>query len=57
MLVTYLPWAVAYGASIYADTRVTEVLAQDGVANGVRAEVIDPNIGERQLICRWMRPS
>ena len=48
MLVTYLPWAVAYGASIYADTRVTKVLAEDGTANGVQAEVIDPATGQKK---------
>lgn len=42
MLVTYLPWAVAYGASIYADTRVTQILAADGKASGVLAEIVDP---------------
>lgn len=42
MLVTYLPWAVAHGAKLYADTRVTRVLTVDKVAKGVEAEVIDP---------------
>ncbi|MEZ5477938.1 MAG: GMC family oxidoreductase [Thiolinea sp.] len=48
MLVTYLPWAVAYGAEIYADTRVTHVLAQDGKASGVQAAVIDPATGAKK---------
>jgi choline dehydrogenase-like flavoprotein len=48
MLVTYLPWAVAHGAEIFADTRVTEVLASDGKATGVRAEVIDPATGAKK---------
>lgn len=48
MLVTYLPWAVAHGASIYADTRVTRVLAENGVAKGVLAEVIDPTSGQKK---------
>ncbi len=48
MLVTYLPWAVAYGASIYADTRAVEVLTKNGVANGIRAEVVDPNTGNKK---------
>jgi len=48
MLVTYLPWAVAKGATIYADTRVTKVLATDGRARGVEAEVIDPASGRRK---------
>lgn len=48
MLVTYLPWAVAHGASIHADTRVTEILADGGKASGVRAEVIDPATGRKK---------
>jgi choline dehydrogenase-like flavoprotein len=48
MLVTYLPWAVAHGATIYADTRVTEVLSGDGKASGVRAEIIDPATGQKK---------
>ncbi|MDX1803318.1 MAG: GMC family oxidoreductase [Alcanivorax sp.] len=40
MLVTYLPWAAALGASIYADTRVERVLTSDGKASGVEAEVV-----------------
>lgn len=45
MLVTYLPWAVQKGAKIYADTRVTHVLAEQGVVTGVRADIIDPKTG------------
>ena len=48
MLVTYLPWAVAHGARIHADTRVTRVLAEGGQARGVEAEVIDPATGQRK---------
>ena len=48
MLVTYLPWAVAHGATIYADTRVTQVLAKDGRASGVKAEIIDPATGQKK---------
>lgn len=47
MLVTYLPWAVAKGASIYADTRATRVLAENGRATGVLAEVVDPDTGRK----------
>lgn len=39
MLVTYLPWAQAYGAEIYADTRVEKVLTEGGRASGVEAVV------------------
>ena len=35
MLVTYLPWAAAHGAQIYADTRVEKILTRDGKASGV----------------------
>ncbi|NIC43579.1 FAD-dependent oxidoreductase [Aquabacterium sp. A08] len=48
MLVTYLPWAVAHGATIYADTRVTEVLASNGKASGVKAEMIEPGTGRKK---------
>lgn len=37
MLVTYLPWAAAHGAQIYADTRVEKILTRDGKASGVEA--------------------
>lgn len=42
MLVTYLPWAVAYGASIYSDTRATKVITKGGKAAGIEAQIIDP---------------
>ncbi len=48
MLVTYLPWAVAKGATIHADTRVVKVLAEQGAATGVLAEVIDPATGRKK---------
>lgn len=47
MLVTYLPWAQAYGAEIHADTRAIEVLADNGKATGIRAEVTDPATGDK----------
>lgn len=47
MLVTYLPWALANGAELYADTRVTRVLAENGEARGVVAEVIDPKTKQK----------
>lgn len=46
MLVTYLPWAAAHGARIHSDTLVTRVLAENGRATGVEAEVIDPKKGK-----------
>lgn len=48
MLVTYLPWAVAHGAKIYADTRVTRVLAENGKTTGVVAEMVDPATGKKK---------
>lgn len=47
MLVTYLPWACHYGAQIYANTRVTRILVENGVATGVLAQVIDPVSGRQ----------
>lgn len=47
MLVTYLPWAQAYGAQIFADTRVNTITSADGVANGVTAEIINPDTKEK----------
>lgn len=46
-IVTYLPWAVAEGARIYADTHVLRVRTLDGRAVGVDAEVIDPQSGRK----------
>lgn len=46
MLVTYLPWALAKGATLYADTTVTRIHADQGVVNGVTAEMRDPNTGD-----------
>jgi len=37
MLVTYLPWAAAHGAQIYADTRVEKIVTREGKACGVEA--------------------
>ncbi|HVL02314.1 MAG TPA: GMC family oxidoreductase [Dongiaceae bacterium] len=47
MLVTYLPWASQLGAHIYADTRVTKILVENGAATGVTAETIDPATGNK----------
>ncbi len=40
MLVTYLPWAMAHGARLHSDTRVTRILESGGRAVGVKAEVV-----------------
>ncbi len=56
MLVTYLPWASAHGATIYADTRVTTIDAQGGVARGVSADVIDPQSGAVKATLRIKAP-
>lgn len=47
MLVTYLPWAIAEGAKVYADTRVVRVRTTNGRATGVEAEVIDRESGRK----------
>lgn len=41
MLVTYLPWALAHGARLVSEAVVTRVLADNGRATGVLAEVFD----------------
>lgn len=56
MLVTYLPWAQAHGAAIHADTRVVQVLAKDGAASGVLAEVVDPATGKKKADLRVDAP-
>jgi len=56
MLVTYLPWAAAHGARIYADTRATRVLAEGGVARGIEAEVVDPASGRKKADLRVDAP-
>ncbi len=47
MLVTYLPWAIAEGAKVYADTRVMRVRTANGRATGVDAEVIEQGTGRK----------
>lgn len=47
MLVTYLPWAVAEGAKLYADTHVVRVRSTNGRANGVDAQVIERDTGRK----------
>ncbi|KAA1170850.1 GMC family oxidoreductase [Marinobacter salinexigens] len=56
MLVTYLPWAAAYGAEIYADTRATRILAKNGKASGVEAQVVDPDTKEIKASVRINAP-
>lgn len=56
MLVTYLPWAQAYGAEIYADTRVNTITSDDGVANGVLAEMINPDTKQKVADMRVSAP-
>jgi len=56
MLVTYLPWAVERGATIFADTRVVKVLTDNGKASGVLAEVVDPANGKKKADLRVDAP-
>lgn len=46
MLVTYLPWAIAHGARLFADTRVQRIVATDGRVEGVLADVIEAATGQ-----------
>lgn len=46
-LVTYLPWAIAEGARVFADTHVTRVRTTNGRATGVDAEVVDRESGRK----------
>ncbi|MEZ5170530.1 MAG: GMC family oxidoreductase N-terminal domain-containing protein [Acidimicrobiia bacterium] len=48
MHVTYLPRAVASGATIVAHARVREITVEEGRAVGVTAEVRDPATGDRR---------
>lgn len=41
MLVTYVPWAIAKGARVYADTQVDEILVEGGRAVGVHGIMRD----------------
>lgn len=52
MLVTYLPWAAAHGAQIYADTRVENILTENGKASGVEATVThrDGSVAARMTV-------
>lgn len=52
MLVTYLPWAAAHGATIFADTHVDTVTEADGKVSGVNASIIDPSSGEKKARLR-----
>jgi choline dehydrogenase-like flavoprotein len=50
MLVTYLPWAAAHGARLFADTRAERFRLQGGRVVGLDATVRDPATGE--IVCR-----
>lgn len=52
VLVTYLRRATQLGATIYADTRVTKILVENGRAVGVEAWVIDPRSHHRRFRVR-----
>jgi len=45
MLVTYIPWAVHFGAEFYTDTEVDRVLTEGGRAVGVEATVREQGSG------------
>jgi choline dehydrogenase-like flavoprotein len=56
MLVTYLPWACNHGAEIYADTRASRIVADNGKVTGVLAEVVDPKTGKVKTIVNISAP-
>lgn len=45
-LVTHLPWAIANGAELYANTYVDFVNTRNGRASGVEARMIDPDTNQ-----------
>jgi len=45
MLVTYLPWAIAHGATVYSDTFVTRISEKNGQVTAVHAEIKDRESG------------
>ncbi|MDX1693919.1 MAG: GMC family oxidoreductase [Ketobacteraceae bacterium] len=47
MLVTYLPWALQSGATLYANSRVNRILADGNRATGVTAETFHPQTREK----------
>lgn len=47
MLVTYIPWAIHYGAQVFADTKVQHIVTKNGRASGVEAIVSDPQTGQK----------
>jgi choline dehydrogenase-like flavoprotein len=47
MLVTYIPWAIAKGARVIADTTVEKVLLENGMAAGVQGVMHDPATGAK----------
>lgn len=49
MQVSYLPWAIAAGARLYADTYVEQIIVKNGRAMGVTGRVIDPD--NQDVIC------
>lgn len=49
MQVSYLPWAIAAGARLYADTYVEEITIKNGRAVGVRGRILDPD--NQDVIC------
>ena len=49
MQVSYLPWAVAAGAKIFADTHVEQILIKNGRAVGVVGQIKDPD--NHDVVC------
>lgn len=49
MQVSYLPWAIAAGARLYADTYVERIIVRNGRAVGVSGQVRDPD--NHDVVC------
>ena len=47
MLVTYLPWALQKGATLYANSPVKQILTENDQATGVLAESYHPTTGKK----------
>ncbi len=52
MLVTYIPWAIAKGAQVFADTTADRILTENGRAVGVEGEMRDPESGALKATVR-----
>lgn len=47
MLVTYIPWAIHYGAQVWADAHVEKIISKNGRAAGVQAVINNRQTGRK----------